>query len=133
MADKSSETSMPWSLLAQYCAIGVEPYTVEVGRLLTQHFKLSIIGERNIVHALNNLGLYGRSDENLSFGFGMKHIIHNPTHNTTTFVLTASALHASATRLYPSSSAYFPHNALKIPIAPLLYPPPKIAQWFRWW
>jgi len=89
MADKSSETSMPWSLLAQFCAIGVEPYTVEVGRLLTQHFKLSIKGERNITHALNNLGLYGRGDENLSFGFGMKHIIHNPTHNTTTFVLTA--------------------------------------------
>jgi hypothetical protein len=89
MADKSTERSTPWSLLAQYCAIGVEPYTVEVGRLATQHFKLSIKGERNIAHALNNLGLYGHSDENLSFGFGTRHIIHNPDLNTTAFVLTA--------------------------------------------
>ena len=34
--------------------------------------------------------------------------------------------------LYLSSSAYFLHSALRIPIAPLRYPPPKIAQWFKW-
>jgi hypothetical protein len=89
MAAEASETSMPWSLLAQYCAIGVDPYTVQVGRLLSDHFKLSVQGERNVSHALNNLGVYGRIDEGLSFGFGTNHIIRNPDLNVGGFVLTA--------------------------------------------
>jgi hypothetical protein len=32
----------------------------------------------------------------------------------------------------PPPSPYFRQRLLRIPIAPLRYPPPKIAQWFRW-
>ena len=80
---------MPWPLLAQYCAIGVDPYTVEVGRLVSNHFKLSVQGERNVSHGLNNLSVFGRGDDNLSFGFGENHIVRNPDLNKNGFVLTA--------------------------------------------
>lgn len=89
MAGPSSEASMPWPLLAQFAAIGADPYTVEVGRLLGNDFKLSVRGERNVTHTLNNLAVYGGDDDNLSFGFGMNHIIRNHDLNMTPFVLTA--------------------------------------------
>ncbi len=91
MADAMSEL-MSWSLLAQYCAVGVDPYTVKVGYIISSHFKLSVKGERNVSNALNNLSVYG--DDNpehngLSFGFSIDHIIRNREVNTSGFELTS--------------------------------------------
>lgn len=88
----SAPAAFPWPLLAQYCAVGVDPYTVRFGHFISDQFKLSVQGERNVSHALTNLPVYGagKSDDNcLSFGFGIGHIIRNPELNTDGFVLAA--------------------------------------------
>ena len=86
-----SET-MSWSLLAQYYAVGVDPYTVKIGYIISSQFKLSVKGEPNVSSALNNLALYGDGNseqDKLSFGFGIDHIIRNREANTSGFELTA--------------------------------------------
>ena len=64
--------SLTINTLARYASANVDVFTVQIGRLICDQFKIPAKGDRNLSDAFNNLPVYDSQD--WAFGFGLDHI-----------------------------------------------------------
>ena len=82
--DALAASADAWSLghLSRLSAVNIDPYSLQLGELVTAQFRLSASGARNASNGCNNLALDDSSSLALCFGFDLEHIIRDKTENT---------------------------------------------------
>jgi hypothetical protein len=73
----ANPTPVTMKIVSQTSVAGIDLYANWVLEVLTQKFKLSVRGQRNINAALNNLPVFKSADEKLSFGWVFDHALKN--------------------------------------------------------
>jgi hypothetical protein len=88
-------------VLSRVSAAKVDPYTLEVGRVISSQFELSRSGTTNMNKALSNLRCNGSLGTALWFGFGVRHLVR---------VLPSTDEGLTCLALCSTMSEYYPHD-----------------------